>query len=57
MMKMHAKYYIQTSQSFILGTLRMEKSFGTKGRKILFKSKESFKFIPPRENVITFESY
>jgi hypothetical protein len=33
-MKMHAKYYTQTSQSFILGTLRMEKSFETKGRKI-----------------------
>jgi hypothetical protein len=56
-MKMHTKFYSQTSQSFILGTLRMEKVFGTKGRKVLFKSEVSFKFIPLRENVITFESY
>jgi hypothetical protein len=53
LIKMHAKYCMQTSQSFILGTLRVEKSFGTKEKKqICFKSEESFKLIPLRENVI-----
>jgi hypothetical protein len=56
-MKMHTKYCIQTSQSFILGTLRMEKSIGTKEKnKICSKSDESFKLILLRENIIIFES-
>jgi hypothetical protein len=56
-MKMHAQYCIKTSQSSILGILRMEKSIGRKGRdNISSKLEESFKLILLRENIIIFES-